>query len=76
MTVKIHFLSYHLEFFPENCGSVSDEHGERIHQDIATMEGRCRGKWGPSILANCCWILMRVSPNSTFNLQEKKARLH
>ena len=22
-------------FFPENCGEVSDEHGERFHQDIS-----------------------------------------
>ena len=40
MSVKIYFLSSHLDFFPENCGSVSDEHGERFHQDIAGMEGR------------------------------------
>ena len=43
MSVKIHFLSSDLEFFPENCGSVSDEHGERFHQDIAPMEGRYKG---------------------------------
>ena len=35
-----HFLGSHLDFFPENCGYVSDEHGERFHQDIAAMEGR------------------------------------
>jgi len=34
------FSGTHLEFFPENCGSASDEHGERFHQDIAAMEGR------------------------------------
>ena len=44
-SVKIHFLSSHLDFFPENCCSVSDEHGERFHQDIAAMEGRYEGKW-------------------------------
>jgi len=44
MSVKIHFLSSHLDFFPENCGSVSDEHGERFHQDIAAMEGRYKRK--------------------------------
>jgi len=42
ISVKIHFLSSHLDFFPENCGSVSDEHGERFHQDIAAMESRYR----------------------------------
>ena len=25
---KIHFLHSHLDFFPENCGAVSDEHGD------------------------------------------------
>jgi len=40
MSVKIHFLSSYLDFFPENCGSVRDEYGERFHQDIAAMEGR------------------------------------
>jgi len=40
MSVNIHFLSSHLDFFPENCGSVSDEHDERFHQGIAAMVGR------------------------------------
>ena len=38
-----HFLSSHLDFFGENCGSVSDEHGESFHQDIATMETDTKG---------------------------------
>ena len=38
MSLEIHFLHSHLDFFPYNCGMVSDEHGERFHQDIATME--------------------------------------
>jgi hypothetical protein len=44
MSIKIHFLSFHLDFFPENCGSVSDEHDERFHQDIAAIEGSYKGK--------------------------------
>jgi len=47
MSLKIHFLNSHLEFFPENCGSVSDKHSERFHQDFAAMEGRYKGKWSP-----------------------------
>jgi len=76
MSVKIHFLSSHLDFFPESCGSVSDEQGESFHQDSAAMEVRNKGKWSPSILADYCWTLMRHSPNSMFNWQAKKARLH
>ena len=40
MSLKIHFLHSHLSFFPENMGSVSDEHGERFHQEIAEYEKR------------------------------------
>jgi len=75
MSVKIHFLSSHLDFFPENCDSVSGEHGVRFHQDIVAMEGRYKVKWSPSVLADYCWTLMRDSPNSKSNRQTKKARL-
>jgi hypothetical protein len=71
-----HFLSSHLDFFSENCGSVSDEHGERFRQDIAGKEGRYKRKWSPSMLIDYCWTLMRGSPNLTFIRQAKKARLH
>jgi len=28
MSLMIHMLHSHLDFFPDNCGMVSDEHGE------------------------------------------------
>ncbi|UYV65187.1 hypothetical protein LAZ67_3003503 [Cordylochernes scorpioides] len=40
MSLKIHFLHSHIDFFPDNLGAVSDEHGERFHQDISSMEKR------------------------------------
>ncbi|UYV66326.1 hypothetical protein LAZ67_4001332 [Cordylochernes scorpioides] len=43
MFLKIHFLHSHLDFFPDNLGAVSDEHGERFHQDISSMEKRYQG---------------------------------
>jgi hypothetical protein len=70
------FLSSHLDFFSENCGSVSDELGERFHQDIVAMEGRYEGKWSPSMVADYCYTLMRDSPNLTFSRQAKGARMH
>ncbi|UYV81492.1 K02A2.6-like, partial [Cordylochernes scorpioides] len=44
MSLKIHFLHSHLDFFPDNLGAVSDEHGERFHQDISSMEKRYQGQ--------------------------------
>ena len=34
MSVKLHFLCSHLDFFQENLGNFSEEHGERFHQNI------------------------------------------
>ena len=54
MSLKIHFLESHLDFFPENLGEVSDEHGERFHQDILAVVKRYQGKWTSSMLADYC----------------------
>ncbi|GBO42013.1 hypothetical protein AVEN_247275-1 [Araneus ventricosus] len=51
MSLKVHFLHSHLDFFPENLGAVSDEHGERFHQDIAQFERRFSGNRNASMLA-------------------------
>ena len=40
MSVKVHFLHSHLDYFPENLGEMSEEQGERFHQDLKTMEKR------------------------------------
>jgi hypothetical protein len=44
MWLTMHFLFSHLDFFPLNCGSVSDEYGEHFHQNISVMEHRYKGK--------------------------------
>ncbi|KDR15747.1 hypothetical protein L798_10290 [Zootermopsis nevadensis] len=51
MSLKMHFLHSHLVFFPDNLGSVSNEHGEQFHQDISTLERRYQGKWSASMTA-------------------------
>ena len=40
MNIKVHFLHNYLNRFPANCGDVSDEQGERFHQDIKEKETR------------------------------------
>lgn len=66
MSLKMHFLDSHLSFFPPNLADVSDEHGERFHQDITTMEKRYKGKWSPAMLADFCWMLQRDQPGKTY----------
>lgn len=43
MSLKIHFLYSHLIFLPDNLGDLSEEQGERFHQDIKEVERRYQG---------------------------------
>ncbi|GBO41865.1 hypothetical protein AVEN_182685-1, partial [Araneus ventricosus] len=54
----------HLEFYPENLGSVSDEHGEQFHQAISNMGARYQGKWNPKMLADCFWTFKMDIPQA------------
>lgn len=64
MSIKMHFLQSHLDYFPANCGDYSEEQGERFHQDIKTMETRYQGRWDINMLADYCWCLKRDEPTS------------
>lgn len=59
MSIKVHFLNSHLDKFPENLGDVSDEQGERFHQDIKIMEERYQGRWDTHMMADYCWGIKR-----------------
>ena len=61
MSLKLHFLHSRLEFFPDNLGAVSDEHGERFHQDIAVVETRYKGKSRADMMGDYSWFLQKQS---------------
>mgnify|MGYP007063903776 CR=1 FL=1 len=62
MSLKLHFLYSHLDYFPENLGAVSEELGERFHQGIKEMERRYQGRWNINMIADYCWTLHRELP--------------
>lgn len=72
MSLKIHLLDSHFDFFPTNCGAVSDEQGERFHQDISKMEKRYQGRWDPAMMGDYCWFLKRES-NQTYQRKSQFA---
>ena len=55
MSIKIHYLKSHLDSFPENLGSVSDEQGERFNQDIKVRKCRYQRRWDKHMMADYCW---------------------
>ena len=54
MSIKVHFSHSNLDRFPENLGALSDEQGERFHQDVKEMEERYQGRWDAVMLADYC----------------------
>jgi len=64
MSLKIHFLDSHLDFFPDNLGAVSDEHGERFHQDISALEKGYQGQRSARMLSDYCWMMKRDVPDA------------
>lgn len=69
MSLKIHFLDSHLDFFAENCGAISDEHGERFHQEIMYIEERFNGKSEVALLAEYVYNQHRDLPNADYARQ-------
>ena len=61
MSLKIHFLHSHLDFFSSNLGDISNEHSVRFHQEIKEMENRYQGKVTEHMMADYCWFLQNES---------------
>ena len=50
---------------------MSEEQGERFHQDIKTMEKRYQGRWNVNMKVDYCWCLLR--DEKTYEVKEEKA---
>jgi len=67
MSSKVHFLDFHVDFFQENLGGVSNMHRQQFHEDISTMEKWNQGKWSPSMLADYSWTMRRNIPHAKYS---------
>ena len=68
MSLKLHFLASHLDYFPPNLGAVQ---GETFHQDLKDVERRYQGRWDVNMMADYCWSIARQTlPEITQELQE------
>jgi hypothetical protein len=74
MSLKVHYLHSHLDFFRPNLGAVSEEHGERFHQDIQLMEKRYQGRWNEAMMGDYVWNLVRH--DSTTHKRQKRSTVH
>ena len=59
MSVKLQFLWSHLDYFRKNSGDLSEEQGERFHQDSHIIEEHYPGWWDVNFLVDYYWSLKR-----------------
>ncbi len=52
--LKIHILHNDMDLFPNTLIAVSEEQGERFHQDIQLMNYRHQRLWNASTMADSC----------------------
>jgi len=73
MSLKMHFQHSHLDFLPTNFSEVpvSDEQGERFHQDMSVIEGRYQGRFDANMMGDFCWYLQRESKGSSYKRKAK-----
>lgn len=57
--LKFTFMVFILLFYPSSLSIISDEHGERLHQDVNKFEERFQGRWYTTMLGDYCWCLKR-----------------
>ena len=72
MSIKLHNLFSHLDYFPENLGDVSEEHRERFHQDIKPMEERYQGRWDAHMMSDYCWTLIHDCTEQSYRRKSYK----
>ena len=74
LRVKIHYLFSHMDRFPENLGSMSDEQRERFHQDLKEMRTWYQGHWDAVMMADYFWNLKRDLPAVEHSKSSKKRK--
>lgn len=72
MSLKVHFLHSHVDYFPKNLGDYSEEQGERFHQDIRDAERRYQGQWNTNMMADFFWLLLRETSDEKYVKQRTK----
>jgi hypothetical protein len=70
MSLQLHFLQSHLDFFPGNTAAFSEEQGEKVPAGHIPNGKRYSREWNSDVLADYCWTLRRETPNR--RIQETK----
>ena len=65
----MHYMFSHIDHFPDNFGSMSDEQGEWFHQDMKEMDVRYQDAG-----MQLCWTSKRETLTAEHSRWSKKMR--
>lgn len=75
MSIKVHYLHSHLYHFPENLGDMSEEQGERFHQETKNNRRSLPGKMGYTYDGRLQLELTKTKQSPFKNVPQKKPKL-
>jgi hypothetical protein len=74
MSKKVHLLHSHLNLFPENCGDMSDEHGERFHKILSKFQENFKSsKLNKNMIAYYCSSIVKTNSEDKGEIFERKS---
>ena len=74
MSLTVHLLHAHLDYFPQNLGHMSEEHGECFYQDIKSMEINTKVDGIVSLIVDYCWCLKHDCKSSEVARKVKRRK--
>jgi hypothetical protein len=76
VSLKLHFLASHLDYFHPNLGDLSEEQGEMFHQYLKDVERRYQGRWDVNMMADYCWSIARDDPTREHSRTSRTHKLY
>ncbi len=55
-----------------DLGDLSDEQGERFHEDLKTMKERHQERWDKHVVADYCWSIKQDCPEEVHRRKSKR----
>lgn len=74
MNLKVQFLHFYINYFPEIMRAYSEEQSERFHKDVYDIERRYQGRWNANMLVDYCWMIKRKKENGKQKCLEEHQR--
>ena len=75
VSIKIHFLFYHLDRSLDNLSDTGDKQGEWFRLDTEVMQEQYQGRWDVSKMINYCWSVGTACSDVRHTRKSRKRKI-